>query len=64
MRRTGCLSLEPWMLAKNIANRPSTTMTMKIDLTTEPVTWRPSDSAEPWTLKTFHGGNEADRPEP
>ena len=34
--------------AKNMANRPSTTMTMKIDFTTEDVTCRPSDSAEPF----------------
>ncbi len=35
--------------AKKTAKRPSSTITMKIDLTTEAVTWRPSDSAEPWT---------------
>src|SRR5580704_900570 len=37
--------------AKNIANSPSTTTTMKIDLTTEAVTCRPSDSAEPATAR-------------
>jgi len=44
--------------AKNMANSPSTTTTMKIDLTTEAVTCRPSDSAEPPTAKTFHAGNK------
>src|SRR5205085_4732688 len=35
--------------AKNMAKTPSTTITMKIALTTDEVTWRPSDSAEPST---------------
>ncbi len=37
------------MAAKNIAKMPSSTMTMKIAFTTDEVTCRPSDSAEPWT---------------
>src|SRR6202023_3834887 len=37
--------------AKNMANNPSTTTTMNIDLTTEAVTCRPSDSAEPATAR-------------
>src|SRR5579875_9364 len=37
--------------AKNKANSPSATMIMKIDLTTDAVTCRPSDSAEPLTAK-------------
>src|ERR1700730_4261968 len=37
--------------AKNIANSPSTRTTVKIDLTTEAVTCRPSDSAEPATAR-------------
>ena len=32
-----------------MAKRPPTTMTMKIAFTTDAVTWRPSDSAEPFT---------------
>src|SRR5579863_5278003 len=35
--------------AKNIANSPSMTITIKIDLTTDEVTHRPSDSADPRT---------------
>src|SRR5262249_16504390 len=36
--------------AKNMANSPSTTITVKIDFTTEEVVFRPSDSAEPSTF--------------
>src|SRR6185295_10023612 len=36
--------------AKNMAKRPSTTMTEKIDFTTELVVCLPSDSAEPCTF--------------
>src|SRR5262249_3245422 len=36
--------------AKNTANRPSSTITRKIDLTTEAVVCWPSDSALPLTL--------------
>ena len=44
-----------------MANRPSSTMTRKIDFTTEVVVCRPSDSALPFTFKPFDGGNHADR---
>src|SRR4051812_27584699 len=37
--------------AKNTANSPSSTITRKIDLTTEVVVCLPSDSALPFTLK-------------
>src|SRR5947209_6458768 len=36
---------------KKMANRPSTTITRKIDFTTEVVVCRPSDSALPWTRR-------------
>ena len=35
--------------AKNMAKRPSSTITMKMAFTTEEVTWRPRDSADPST---------------
>ena len=47
------------MPAKNIANKPSATITIKIDLTTDDVTCRPSDSAEPCTANP---STEAIRP--
>src|SRR5690606_13874885 len=38
------------IVAKKMANTPSTTITMKIDFTTDIVVCRPSDSADPCTL--------------
>ena len=46
--------------AKNIANRPSSTITRKIDLTTESVVLRPSDSVEPLTSSPCDAGDDAD----
>ena len=46
--------------AKNIAKSPSSTMTMKMDLTTESVTFWPSDSAEPRDREAFDRGDQAD----
>ena len=45
--------------AKKRAKMPSTTMTVKIDLTTDAVVWRPSDSADP---STFMPSMQAMRP--
>ncbi len=42
------------------ANRPSSTMTRKIDLTTEDVVCCPSDSALPFTRKPSLAGDEPD----
>src|SRR5664279_190531 len=36
--------------AKKMAKTPSSTITRKIDLTTDAVVWMPSDSALPWTF--------------
>ena len=46
--------------AKNMANSPSSTMTMKIAFTTDDVTCRPSDSAEPFDGEALDGRDDAD----
>ena len=43
-----------------MANRPSSTITRKIDSTTEAVVCRPSDSALPLTAKALDAGHHAD----
>ncbi len=44
-----------------MANTPSSTMTRKIDFTTETVVWVPSNSALPFTARPFAAGDDADR---
>ncbi len=46
--------------AKKMANRPSSTITRKIDSTTDAVVCRPSDSALPLHLEALHAGDDAD----
>ena len=46
--------------AKKIANKPSRTITRKIDFTTEAVVWRPSDSALPLTRSPLYARNQPD----
>ena len=56
----GRASLQYLIAAKNMAKRPSSTMTMKMAFTTEEVTWRPRDSADPSTARPFEGRDDAD----
>ena len=43
-----------------MAKRPSRTMTMKIDFTTDDVVWRPSDSARALHRQALGAGDDAD----